>query len=131
MAKHQLELSVRDYEMDIQGVVNNAVYQNYLEHARHQVLKAHGLDFVDYAERGINLVMIRAEIDYKVSLKGGDNFVVATEMKKKGRVRFEFDQTITNQNGELCLNAKITCVALNEKGKPYLPKEIAAILDVK
>ena len=32
----ELKMSVRDYECDLQGIVNNAVYQNYLEHARHQ-----------------------------------------------------------------------------------------------
>ena len=38
-----LTLAVRDYECDLQGVVNNAVYQNYLEHARHQYLQSLGL----------------------------------------------------------------------------------------
>jgi acyl-ACP thioesterase len=32
----RLEFSVRDYECDLQGVVNNAVYQHYLEYARHE-----------------------------------------------------------------------------------------------
>ena len=39
----ELELQVRDYECDIQGIVNNAVYQNYLEHCRHKFLNFAGL----------------------------------------------------------------------------------------
>ena len=35
----ELSLAVRDYECDLQGVVNNATYQNYLEHARHKYLQ--------------------------------------------------------------------------------------------
>lgn len=36
----EIELDVRDSECDLQGVVNNAIYQNYFEHARHQFLLA-------------------------------------------------------------------------------------------
>ena len=53
------EMAVRDYECDLQGIVNNAVYQNYLEHVRHEYLKSIGIDFKSYAERGINLVVVR------------------------------------------------------------------------
>ena len=52
-----LEMAVRDYECDLQGVVNNAVYQNYLEHARHEYLKDIGIDFAALAAQRINLVV--------------------------------------------------------------------------
>jgi len=39
----ELKLSVRDYGLDSFGVINNAVYQNYLEHTRHQFLESQGL----------------------------------------------------------------------------------------
>ena len=29
---YELEMKVRDYECDLQGIVNNANYQHYLEH---------------------------------------------------------------------------------------------------
>ena len=61
-SKHCLDLKVRDYECDLQGVVNNAVYQNYLEHARHEFLLSRGIDFSALAREGINLVVIRAEL---------------------------------------------------------------------
>ena len=32
----QLEMMVRDYECDIQGIVNNANYLHFMEHTRHQ-----------------------------------------------------------------------------------------------
>ena len=46
----RLDFKVRDYECDIQGIVNNGVYQNYLEHARHEYLLASGVDFAELAK---------------------------------------------------------------------------------
>ena len=49
---HEIELQVRDYECDQQAVVNNAVYQNYLEHARHEFLRSRGIDFAEVTASG-------------------------------------------------------------------------------
>ena len=46
-----VEFSVRDYECDIQGVVNNANYQHYLEHARHEFLISKGISFSNFMKR--------------------------------------------------------------------------------
>jgi len=56
----QLKLKVRDYECDIQGIVNNAVYQNYLEHTRHEFIKTAYIDFAKLHEEGIDPVVYRA-----------------------------------------------------------------------
>ena len=69
---HQLEFKVRDYECDLQGVVNNGVYQNYLEHARHEFLQSQGINFAEVTAQGIHLVVTRAELDYKNSLISND-----------------------------------------------------------
>ena len=57
----KLEFEVRDYECDLSGIVNNAVYQNYLEHTRHAFLKSRGLDFAALEDQGITLVVIRRQ----------------------------------------------------------------------
>ena len=53
VAPYELEFSVRDYECDLQGIVNNAVYQNYYEHARHQFLLGKKVDFANCIPRGL------------------------------------------------------------------------------
>jgi len=92
--RHTLEMSGRDYECDLQGIVNNAVYQNYLEHARHELLRTVSLDFVNLHEAGIDPVLIKAEIEYKTSLRSRDRFIVGTDVVLEDRVRAIFKQDI-------------------------------------
>jgi acyl-CoA thioester hydrolase len=119
MNEYRLELEVRDYECDIQGIVNNGVYLHYLEHARHKHLMWVGGDFAELAQSGLNLVVTRAEVDYKRSLRSGDVFSVSSVLERKGRLRFCFRQKI-ECDGNLIIDAIITGTALNAAGRPSL-----------
>lgn len=118
----EIELAVRDYECDLQGIVNNAVYQNYLEHARHEFLKARGLDFAALAREGINLVVVRVELDYLRSLTSGDRFVIRLRAEQVSRLRFAFVQDIYRLPDETpVLRARVIGSGVNAAGRPYLP----------
>ncbi|WP_428035189.1 acyl-CoA thioesterase [Amphritea sp.] len=123
-----IEMSVRDYELDMQGIVNNGVYFNYLEHARHEFLTANGISFSALAEAGINLVVIRAELDYKASLKSGDRFRVEVALERVGKARFGFRQQVVRLADEkVCVAGLVVGAALNQRGRPYLPPEFDAL----
>ena len=127
---HEIEFKVRDYECDIQGVVNNGVYQNYLEHARHEFLQDRGINFAEVTAAGINLVVTRAELDYKNSLVSNDHFVVRSLVRQISRVRFEFKQELFRIPDEkLMLSAIITGTALNQRGRPFLPELLVNLFD--
>ncbi len=103
---------VRDYECDIQGIVNNANYQHYMEHARHQFIKTVGLDFVDLHNLGIDTVVSKIEIAYKRPLKGGDAFVCKLNIKKEG-IKYVFLQDIYRMpDMSLCTRGKVEVVAV-------------------
>jgi acyl-CoA thioester hydrolase len=123
------QMAVRDYECDMQGVVNNAVYQNYLEHARHEFLKAHGLDFARLTQDGITVVVVRAEIDYLRSLRSGDVFNVSVKPVQESRIRLAFEQRITLRDTTDCaVRARIITTAVNSRGKPYFPEVLRVLL---
>lgn len=125
---HQLELKVRDYECDMQGVVNNGVYQNYLEHARHEFLQSRGINFAEVTASGVSLVVTRAELDYKNSLVSNDLFVVRSLVRQVSRVRFEFQQDVFRLPDEtLMLAARITGTSLNQEGRPFVPEILAQL----
>lgn len=122
-------MSVRDYECDMQGVVNNAVYQHYLEHARHEFLKSRGLDFAALTAQGIIVVVIRAELDYRRSLRSGDDFVISVATERESRLRLAFVQQIVHvASGAVVMDARIVTTAVNGAGKPYFPAELQSLL---
>ena len=120
---YELELKVRDYECDLQGIVNNSVYQNYLEHTRHEFIKTLGVDFAEMHKKGIDLVVSRVEIDYKYPLRSGDTFVSKLNIRKQGKLRYIFEQEIYNQDGKLNIIGRVTSVATC-KGKPVFCTEV-------
>lgn len=118
MEVFELEFEVRDYECDLQGIVNNARYLNYLEHTRHKYLLSKGIDFARLHNEGIDLVVSRIEIDYKYSLTSGDIFVVRLTTHKEGHLRMIFDQEVIKMpEGKLAVKAKIIGVGL-KNGRP-------------
>jgi len=116
-----IEMSVRDYECDLQGVVNNAVYLNYLEHTRHEYLRSLEIDFKALHEAGIDPMVSRVEIDYKGPLTSGDHFISRLRTEPQGRLRVVFHQEIY-KGDQLMVQAKITAVVV-KMGRPIPPGE--------
>lgn len=112
---YELEMSVRDYELDSEGIVNNANYLHYLEHTRHEFCSANGISFAEMQNCGIIPVLNRVEIDYKTPLRSGDRFVSKLWLERRG-VRFVFHQDLFKLSGETVVSAVVSCVCL-ENGK--------------
>lgn len=118
MKKFQLEFEVRDYECDLQGIVNNARYLNYLEHTRHKFLLGKGIDFAKLHDEGIDLIVSRVEIDYKHSLRSGDCFVVRLSVHREGFLRVVFEQEVIKLPEEkLAAKARVIGVGVRN-GRP-------------
>ena len=92
---YRLEMKVRDYECDIQGVVNNANYQHYLEYARHEFLEYIGGSFSQMHDEGFDMMVSKITLEYKRPLRGGDKFVVCINAQRKG-AKLVFMQDIYN-----------------------------------
>jgi acyl-CoA thioester hydrolase len=116
-----LDFKVRDYECDIQGIVNNSVYQNYLEHTRHEFMQELGFNFVKLTNENILPVVYRIEIDYKKSLKPGDEFISCLNIEHEGNLKLVFYQEIIRKSDKQpIIKAKVTTVVL-KNGKPVKP----------
>ena len=108
----ELKMKVRDYECDLQGIVNNANYQHYIEHTRHEFLLAHGISFSALHEQGSDAVVARLNMQFKTPLRSGDEFVSKLYLKKEG-LRYVFMQDIFRASDQkLCFRATVELVSL-------------------
>ncbi len=131
---YELKMKVRDYECDLQGIVNNANYQHYIEHTRHEFLLQAGISFADMHQRGIDAVVARLNMSFKVPLKSGDEFVSRLRVAKEG-IKYVFYQdifrlpdekmVIKSQVDTVCLvNGKLDeCPELEKLLEPYFDKK--------
>jgi len=123
------DFCVRDYECDMQGIVNNAVYQNYLEHTRHDYLRSQGLDFAALTRDGVHMVVLRAELDYLRPLVSGDRFRVTLRAERISHLKVVFFQEIVRGGADVVLRAVITTGVIAGPGRPELPPSLTTLLD--
>ena len=128
-----LEIAVRDYELDSEGIVNNAIYLHYLEHTRHAFVKQEGIPFGSLTRDGLVPVVRRMEIDYRAPLRSGDVMLSRLWIERKG-ARFIFYQDIFKKDDmALVVSAVVTIVCMEKDGRinrgDDLANHIAKYLD--
>ena len=110
------EMKVRDYECDLQGIVNNANYQHYMEHSRHELLEKLGVNFGKLHEDGIDAMVAKITIEYKIPLRSGDRFVVGINLERQGP-KIVFYQDIYRLSDEkLCTKGVVETICV-ENGR--------------
>lgn len=124
------EAEVRNNEIDLQGIVNNANYFIYMEHARYKHMKALGIDFANMHSIGYDLLLVKTEITFKASLRSGDEFMVSSQIEPNGKIRFDFIQNIVRKaDGKIVTTAinTVTCVKI-ATGRPTIPEMLRTAL---
>ena len=106
----ETRMEVRDYECDIEGIVNNANYLHYTEHTRHRFLRSLGVSFAELHEKGTDAVVARMSLEYNTPLRCDDEFVSRMALRKEG-VRYVFTHDIFRLPDEqLCFHATVDLV---------------------
>ena len=110
------EMKVRDYECDLQGIVNNANYQHYMEHSRHELLSKLGVNFGKLHEDGIDAMVAKITIEYKTPLRSGDKFVVGINLERKGPKIIFYQDIYRLSDGKLCTKGIVETICV-ENGR--------------
>ena len=110
------EMKVRDYECDLQGIVNNANYQHYMEHSRHELLSKLGVNFGKLHEDGIDAMVAKITIEYKIPLRSGDKLVVGINLERKGPKIIFYQDIYRLSDGKLCTKGIVETICV-ENGR--------------
>ncbi len=102
----ELPIKVRDYEVDAEGIVNNANYLHYLEHTRHEFCEQAGFTFREMHARGLDPVVSSITVRYIKPLGLGDSMVSKLALSRRGPV-FVFRQDIFTPSGEPVVRATV------------------------
>lgn len=120
---HATDLTVRSYECDSYGHVNNAVYLNYLEAARHGLLASIGFDYPALRAAGHGLVVARIDIRYRRPAVEGDALRVLSRPVKRLRIGGVMEQRVL-KGDEVVAEAEVTWVSIDRSGRAApLPPE--------
>lgn len=104
---------VRGYELDTQGHLNHAVYHQYGEHARWELLRAAGIQQDKFIASGIGAVVLESTIKYKRELRGGDEVTVTCAFDWQGGKVFRFEHQIVKLDGTVAAEISVLAGAMD------------------
>lgn len=119
---------VRAHEIDVQGIVNNAYYLTYFDHARTLHLREMGINWAQLSKEGLNLVLAETTIKFLSSLRAFDAFRVESQVSRDGKLKLLFNQTIFNMKDQIVCKgfSTIACVD-SQRNKPIPIEKIGCL----
>ncbi|MEU5083355.1 MULTISPECIES: acyl-CoA thioesterase [Streptomyces] len=103
-----VRVTVRGYETDTQGHLNQSVYLNYAEHARWSLLQAAGISQARLVGQGVGPVALETTIGFRRELLAGDEVDVTCAFEWGDGKTFRIRQEVRKTDGTLA--AEITAV---------------------
>lgn len=120
-----IKMKVRDYELDQYGVVNNAVYLNYLQHVREEWMHYIGFNSGDFARAGNALALSECNVKYMRPLRTRDMFNSRAWVTKVSATSFHLYQELVKVEEdehackeEVALSATCIVVCLDNRYRP-------------
>ena len=117
MKSGKLQIRVYYEDTDCGNVVYYANYLRYMERARTELLREHGIELVTYHEKGILFAVIEADIKYRTPARYNDLLDLETRMSDISTVSLTFHTDICNCAKQLLVTGDVRIACVNTKGK--------------
>jgi acyl-CoA thioester hydrolase len=118
--KHKFPIRVRNYQVDSQGIVHNAIYLEYCETGRVEYVRNLGIKLLPTGvfDHGVTINVKRNEINYEAPAYVDDLIDVYTRISYIKNSSFCFEHMILKSDtGQLLVTQKSVQVNLNPSTK--------------
>jgi len=120
----EYHLTARGYELDSYNHVNNAVFLNYMEQARWEIMHDEGI-LDRYQEEGKKLVVTEINIRYAREIRLFDEIVAKTEIREKAPYLVFHHKIINKKKNTLCAKATVKTLLLDNDNMPMdIPEDL-------
>jgi acyl-CoA thioester hydrolase len=123
---------VRFGETDLMGIVHHAVYLSYFEAGRVEYLRRRGIEYLEWATRGVHLPVVEAHLRYRKTARFDELLLLDTRLSELGRVKVRFDYRLLRplDGGEELVAEGFTLLAcVNDAHSPTrMPADVAGAL---
>ncbi|MCK7625686.1 acyl-CoA thioesterase [Streptomyces sp. RS10V-4] len=126
-APFAVPVTVRGYETDTQGHLNQSVYLQYAEHARWSALQAAGIPQATLVAGGIGPVTLETTIRYRRELRAGDEVEVSCRFVWSEGKTFTIEQTVRKADGTPAAEISAVCGILDLTARRLVPDPRAAL----
>ncbi len=113
----QMTVRVGYHETDGQRRVHHANYLNYFEQGRVEMLRAAGLDYRQFENDGLMLVVTEMHVRYRGAAEFDDLLRVTVQVVQLRGVRIRHHYKI-DRDGEVLVEADSTIACIDRSGKP-------------
>lgn len=126
--RFRIPFTVRSYELDSLGHVNNAVYFSWLEESTFAFLASKGLPFGEFATLGWYPIVAHAEVDYRREINADEEVIVEGWAARYGNTSMELKyRFLRGPTEEVVAEAMRVWVFVETgKGKMPVPESIRA-----
>ena len=115
LTQHEIEIRVRYQETDPMGLLHHANYFTYFEIARTELLRASGESYRRMEERGLLVVVVKAECRFRRPARYDDVVKVQTTVARVGAVKIEHEYRMS-RDGELLATGHVTLAVVDRNG---------------
>ena len=113
--QHEIEIEVRYFETDGQGVVHHANYFPYFELARVRHLASIGFEYAELERQGIFLVVHSISCRYHLPARFGDTIRIVTTVERTTPARIDHSYQVFRDD-DLLAEGKSTIACVNSEG---------------
>ena len=128
VVQHRFPIRVRFYELDPYHHVNHAVYIQYFEAARIELLREAGMTLEGMMDDGVMIVVTDITTRFLRSALGNDELVVETEVLEFKRVTSRWRQRLLRVD-EVIVEQELGAAVTNLAGRPIrFPEHMVEML---